>query len=203
MNKLSGVLLGATLMMSSLVGHADEYLKSIKDFSLLDQLHNNHTLSEYEDREFIVMYIHGAGCPIARLSVPAYKEIAEQYRDKNIEFLMLNSFIQDDLKRIEMEAAEFKITFPILKDEDQTVAQSLGVERTAEVFIIDPRTKEVKFRGPINDALGYETQRMNFENHYLTDALDTVLAGGVVNMDDIPDSKGCLVGYFHPAVTGG
>jgi hypothetical protein len=23
-----------------------------------------------------------------------------------------------------------------------------------------------------------------------------------VNMDDIPDSKGCLVGFFHPAVTG-
>ncbi|MGB4247896.1 MAG: redoxin domain-containing protein [Pseudohongiellaceae bacterium] len=203
MNKLSKVLLGATLMMSSLVGHADEYLKSIKDFSLLDQDMINHTLSEYEDKEYIVMYIHGSGCPIARLSVPQYKEIAETYRSKNVEFLMLNSFIQDDMHRIQMEVEEFNIPFPVLKDEDQTVAKSLGVERTAEVFIIDPRTHEVKFRGPINDALGYETQRMNFENHYLTDALDTVLAGGEVNMDDIPDSKGCLVGFFHPAVTGG
>lgn len=202
MNKLSGVLLAATLMLSSVAGHAEEFLKSIKDFSLLDQLHNNHTLDEYSDRDYIVMYIHGSGCPIARLSVPAYKEIADKYRDKNIAFLMLNSFIQDDLKRIEMEAAEFKITFPILKDEDQTVAKSLGVERTAEVFIIDPRTKEVLFRGPINDSLGYETQRSQAENHYLTGALDTILAGGTINMDDIPDSKGCLVGYFHPAVTG-
>lgn len=203
MNKLSGVLLGATLMLSSLAGHADEYLKSIKDFSLLDQDMINHTLSEYEDKEYIVMYIHGSGCPIARLSVPQFKEVAETYRARNIEFLMLNSFIQDDMHRIQMEVEEFNIPFPVLKDEDQTVAKSLGVERTAEVFIIDPRTHEVKFRGPINDSLGYETQRNNFENHYLTDALDTVLAGGVVNMDDIPDSKGCLVGFFHPAVTGG
>ena len=115
---------------------------------------------------------------------------------------MLNSFIQDDMTRIQKEAVDFKIDFPILKDEDQTVAKSLGVERTAEVFIIDPRTNETVFRGPINDALGYETQRTRVDNHYLTDALDTILAGGVVDMDEIPDSKGCLVGFFHPAVTG-
>ena len=52
------------------------------------------------------------------------------------------------------------------------------------------------FRGPINDQLGYETQRNEANEHYLIDALDTVLAGGVVNMDDIPDSKGCLVAIF-------
>jgi len=203
MKKLCGFLLATTLLVSSFASQADEFLKSIKDFNLVDQMQNYHALSEYAEKDYIVMYIHGSGCPIARLSVPAFKEIADKYRAENIEFLMLNSFIQDDMRRILREADEFKIDFPILKDEDQTVAKSLGVERTAEVFIIDPRTREVKFRGPINDALGYETQRVNFENHYLTDALDTLLAGGTVNMDDIPDSKGCLVGYFHPAVTGG
>jgi hypothetical protein len=44
---------------------------------------------------------------------------------------------------------------------------------------------------------------MVYDNNYLIDALDTILAGNSVNMDDIPDSKGCLVGFFHPAVTGG
>lgn len=203
MNKLSGVLLAATLMLSSIGAQADEYLKSIKDFSLVDQNGVTHTLSEYKDKDYLVVYVHGVGCPIARLSVPSYKQIALDYSDKNIEFLMLNSFIQDDMKRIKQEAETFSIDFPILKDEDQTVAYTLGVERTAEVFIVDPKTHEVVFRGPINDALGYESQRVKFDNNYLIDALDTVLAGGVVDMDNIPDSKGCLVGYFNPAVTGG
>jgi len=203
MNKFTGVLFAAALMTASFASHADEYLKPIKEFNLVDQNQVSHTLSDYADKEYVVIYIHGAGCPIARLSVPTYKEIAETYRTKNVEFLMLNSFIQDDMARINKEAETFSITFPILKDEDQTVAKSLGVERTAEVFIIDPRTRETVFRGPINDALGYESQRVAFDNHYLIDALDTVLAGGTVNMDEIPDSKGCLVGYFHPAVTGG
>jgi hypothetical protein len=62
--------------------------------------------------------------------------------------------------------------------------------------VINPRTQEVLFRGPINDQLGYETQRNEASEHYLKDALNTVLAGGVVDMDDIPDSKGCLVAIF-------
>lgn len=202
MKKLAGMLVAALLTgVVSFSALADDFLKPIKDFTLVDHLGVTHSLSEYADKDYIVMYIHGSGCPIARLSVPEYQEITQTYKDKNIEFLMLNSFIQDDMARIQKEATEFNIAFPILKDEDQTVAHSLGVERTAEVFVIDPRTREVHFRGPINDALGYESQRNEADNHYLTDALETILAGGVVNMDDIPDSKGCLVGFFHPAVT--
>ena len=201
MRKISGFLLAALLLAASFGASADDYLKPIKDFNLIDQNGAMHALKDYADKEYIVLYVHGSGCPIARLSVPEYKDIAAKYSSKNIEFLMLNSFIQDDMPRIQKEAVDFKIDFPILKDEDQTVAYTLGVERTAEVFIIDPRTHETLFRGPINDALGYETQRTKVDNHYLTDALETILAGGVVDMDEIPDSKGCLVGFFHPAIS--
>jgi len=193
-------LLTATLfsLLASLpsLGLADSFLKEIKDFNLTDPMGVSHTLDEYADRDFIVMYIHGTGCPIARLSVPAFKAIREQYADKNLEFLMLNSFIQDDMRRIQREAEEFLIDFPILKDADQSIARSMGVERTAEVFIIDPRTRKIHFRGPIDDQLGYETQRLEVRHHYLRDAIDTIMAGGSVNMNEIPDAKGCLVGFF-------
>jgi len=174
----------------------DDYLKTVKEFELSDQYGNMHSLDDYANRDYVVVYIHGAGCPIARLAVPSYKEIREKYADDNIEFMMLNAFIQDDIERIRKEGEEFGVDMPILKDADQSVAKSLGVERTAEVFIIDPRTREVHFRGPITDQFGYETQRMEASERYLEDALDTVMAGGRVDMSDIPDAKGCLVGYF-------
>jgi peroxiredoxin len=196
MRKVITGLLFTALSIMPFAAVADTFLKSIKDFELKDHQGISHSLSEYEDKDFIVVYIHGTGCPIARLSVPSYLQIQEQYADANLEFLMLNSFIQDDIARISREADEFKITFPILKDADQSVARSMGVERTAEVFIIDPRTREIHFRGPINDQLGYETQRLEIRHHYLRDALDTIMAGGKVNMNDIPDAKGCLVGFF-------
>ncbi|OFE13689.1 hypothetical protein PHACT_11555 [Pseudohongiella acticola] len=196
MRKSITFLIFSVFALMPFVAQAEDYLKQIKDFELQDQNGVMHTLDEYQDKDYIVMYVHGSGCPIARLSVPTYLEIEEEYAEKNVEFLMINAFIQDDIPRIAKEAEEFNITFPILKDADQSVARSMGVERTAEVFIIDPKTREIHFRGPINDQLGYETQRNNASNHYLTDALDTIMAGGSVNMSDIPDAKGCLVGFF-------
>ncbi len=194
LNKLAISALAVFAMASAQA--QDDWLRSIPDFELSDQANLTHSLSDYADRELIVFYVQGVGCPIARIAVPSYREIRAEYASKNIEFLMFNSNIQDNIPRIAKEADEFGIDFTILKDEGQTLAKTLGVERTAEVFVVDPKTREVFFRGPINDKLGYETQKNNASAHYLKDALDTVLAGGTVNMDEIPDSKGCLVAIF-------
>jgi len=190
------VVFALVAMFPFLANASNGYLKSIKEFELESHLGTTHTMDDYLDKDFVVMYIHGSGCPIARLSIQSFNEIIDEYSAKNIEFLMLNSFIQDDIPRIQGEAEQFGIKIPILKDADQSVARSLGVERTAEVFIIDPRSREVLFRGPIDDQLGYETQRTRATHHYLRDALDTVQAGGTVDMRNIPDAKGCLVGFF-------
>ncbi|MBT3531171.1 MAG: redoxin family protein [Gammaproteobacteria bacterium] len=183
-------------MAMSTAALADEWLKSIPDFDLTDQLGASHTLDKYADKDFVVFYVQGVGCPIARIALPNYREVRDEFAAKNIEFVMFNSNIQDNPQRIAKEAAEFGIDFPIMKDEGQVLAKALGVERTAEVFIVNPRTKEVLYRGPINDQLGYETQKVSASEHYLKDALNTVIAGGTVDMDEVPDSKGCLVAIF-------
>ena len=175
---------------------ADGWLRSIPEFELADHLGQVHTLDTYKDYDYAVFYVQGVGCPIARLALPNYRAVREAFEPRNIAFAMFNSNIQDDLPRIAREAEEFGIDFPIMKDQDQALAKALGVERTAEVFIIDPRTRAVLYRGPINDQLGYETQRNEAREQYLQDALNTVLAGGTAEMDDIPDSKGCLVAIF-------
>lgn len=193
-SKLFISLVAAGISMAAFA--EDDWLRSVPDFSLTDQTGATHTLSQYQDKDFIVMYVQGVGCPIARIALPNYREVRDEFSDKNVEFLMFNSNIQDNPKRIAREASEFGIDFPIMKDEGQQLAKALGVERTAEVFVIDPRTQEVLYRGPINDQLGYETQRNHANEHFLKDALTTVLAGGTVNIEDIPDSKGCLVAIF-------
>jgi len=186
--------LAITLAASS--SFADEWLKTLPDFELQDNKLEIHTLDQYRDRELLVFYVQGVGCPIARIALPSFREVRDLYQNQDIEFLMFNANIQDSIERINREANEFGIDFPILKDEGQKLAKALGVERTAEVFVVDPKTQEVLFRGPINDQLGYETQRNEANEEYLKDALNTVLAGGTVNMEDIPDSKGCLVAIF-------
>lgn len=192
----SKLLISLTAICAATVALADEWLRTIPEFELTDHTGKTHTLANYQDYELAVFYVQGVGCPIARIAVPNYREVRDEYADKNIAFSMFNANIQDDLKRIAKEANEFGIDFPIMKDKDQALAKALGVERTAEVFVFNPRTQEVLYRGPINDQLGYETQRNSASEHYLKDALDTIMAGGVVDMDEVPDSKGCLVAIF-------
>ncbi|MDA0927773.1 MAG: redoxin domain-containing protein [Proteobacteria bacterium] len=196
MKSLGKVLITTAALFTAVSALADEWLRSIPDFELTDQNGKVHTLDDYKDYDFAVFYVQGVGCPIARIAVPNFREVRDEFASKNISFTMFNSNIQDNLARISREANEFGIDFPIMKDEGQKLAKALGVERTAEVFVINPRTQEVLFRGPINDQLGYETQRNEASEHYLKDALNSVLAGGVVDMDDVPDSKGCLVAIF-------
>ena len=196
MNLPSKLILTIVALAFSSAALAEEWLRTIPEFELTDQHGETHTLATYEQYDYVVFYVQGVGCPIARIALPNYRAVRDEYADKNIGFTMFNSNIQDNLPRITKEANEFGIDFPIMKDEGQRLAKALGVERTAEVFVVNPRTQEVLFRGPINDQLGYETQRNEASQHYLKDALNTVMAGGVVNMDDIPDSKGCLVAIF-------
>jgi peroxiredoxin len=190
------VSFAASLILLSTTAQADDWLRSIPAFELSDQAGVTHTLEQYAERDLVVMYVQGVGCPIARIAVPSYREIRAEFAERNVEFLMFNSNIQDNIPRIAKEVDEFGIDFTVLKDEGQGLAKALGVERTAEVFVIDPKTQEVFYRGPINDKLGYETQKNNASAHYLKDALNTVLAGGTVDMDEVPDSKGCLVAIF-------
>lgn len=183
-------------MVSGVALAADDWLRTVPEFSLTDNLGETHSLDRYQDNKFLVLYVQGNGCPISRIALPNYREVRDEFQGQGIAFLMFNANIQDNMDRIRQEIETFGIDFPVLKDEGQVLAKALGVERTAEVFIVDPRTREVLFRGPINDQLGYETQKVNASQHYLKDALNTVLAGGTINMDDIPDSKGCLVAIF-------
>ena len=193
MKLLVNLLLSSTLLFSVGV-QADDWLRSVPEFELTDHLGNTHSLEDYRQYDYVAFYVQGVGCPIARIALPNYREVRDEFSDENIAFV--NANIQDDVNRISREADEFGIDFPIIKDEGQHLAKALGVERTAEVFVVDPKTREVLFRGPINDQLGYETQRNEADEWYLKDALNTILAGGEVNMDDIPDSKGCLVAIF-------
>jgi len=194
MRLLCRLVLAGIMAMASSMSLADDWLKSIPDFTLIDQLGAAHSLSQYQDSKFIVFFVQGNGCPIARIAQPNIHAVKDEFESRGVTFLAINANIQDNMESIRKEVTEFGLRLPVLKDEGQVLAKALGVERTAEVFIVDPRSKDVVFRGPINDQLGYETQKVASYN-YLHDALDTVLGGGIVDMDSIPDAQGCLIAF--------
>ena len=166
----------------------------VGDFALLDHQGKFHKLSWYGEQKAVVLFVQGNGCPIVRNGAPTLKALRDEFEPQGVSFFMLNPQPQDNRDSIGAEAEKFGYDLPILVDESQLVAETLGVDRTSETFIINPETSEVLYRGPIDDRLGYETQKPKATAHYLRDALTAVLAGEAVAADT-PEAPGCLVSF--------
>ena len=164
----------------------------VDNFVLLDQTGKAHELYYNSDASAIVIMIQGNGCPIVRNAWSDFKTVRDEYQTKGVDFYMLNANPQDDRSDLAIEATEFGYDVPILKDETQLIAASLGVTRTAEVLVIDPSTWEIAYRGPLNDRLGYGGQRAEASEHYLKDALDAVKSGAAISKPTRA-AKGCVV----------
>ncbi len=127
-----------------------------ENFALLDHEGRFHELQRYADRRAIVLFVYGVGCPLARKSLPALRELRDAFEPQGVTFLLLDANPQDTRESVSREAREFGIDLPVLMDEAQLVAGGLGVERTAEAIVIDPANWEIAYRGPVErlrDAL--------------------------------------------------
>ena len=96
-------------------------------------------------------------------------------------------------------AREHKITFPILKDPGNVVADQFGAERTPDAFVLDS-SRTIRYRGMIDDQYGVGVARPAAIHNYLTDAVDEVLAGKVVSRP-ATSPVGCFIGRVHRAVS--
>ena len=185
--------LAAACRATASTAFAVEPGQKVENFRLVDHLGQPHALYDLANQKAVVIMVQGNGCPIVRQALPALAEVRAKYRDQGIEFLLLNSNLQDKRELVAKEADEFKIAFPILVDEKQDVGEALGVVRTSEVFVIEPKSWKLAYRGPMDDRLSYERQRPA-QHHYLTDALDALVAGQPVKTPKA-DGVGCLVNF--------
>ncbi len=164
----------------------------VDNFKLLDHTGKMHELYYLSDMKAVVLLVQGNGCPIARNALHTYKELRDKYQEQGVAFLMINSNLQDKRKSIAKEAEEFGIDFPILVDDTQLIGESLGIERTADAFVIEPKTWKIVYRGSLDDRLGYETQKFSATQNYVADALDSVLQHKPLAVTAV-EAKGCIV----------
>ena len=146
------------------------------------------------DAKAIVLTMQGVGCPIVQKMTPDLKTVQAAYEGKGVKLIMLNSNNQDTIPMIAAEAKSFEVRMPILKDQGQKVAEPLGVVRTAEVMVIDPKTWKIVYHGPLNDRLTYGKERAAANNNFVPDVLDKVLAGQQVAYVH-QQTDGCIIDF--------
>ena len=170
--------------------------RSIEDFALQDFRGKKVALSEYANKDAVVVYFLGTECPIAKLYGARMQKLADQFGPKGVAFVGVSSNVQDSLAELAAHARTHEITFPILKDLGNKVADQFGATRTPQVFVLD-RERKVRYAGRVDAQFTFGTgvglAQTQEQRADLALALDELLAGKEISVP-LTEPKGCLIG---------
>ncbi len=166
--------------------------KSIDAFAGRDYQGQEHSLADYADHDVLVVAFLGTECPLAKLYGPRLQEIADAYAEQGVAVIGVNSNLQDSLTEMGAYARRGEISFPIIKDSGNAIADLFGAERTPEVFVLDAQ-RVIRYRGRIDDQYVVGIVRDAATRHDLREAVDELLAGEPVSVQET-DALGCIIG---------
>ena len=153
MNKFNPILkfiLPALLAMllPGIVGAVDR----IGDFSLLDQNGNFHNMRWYDDHVAIALLVHAVDSEATAAALPAFEALKAKYDPEGIEFMMIDPMGYLNRDEVQKQIARYNTKIPILMDDAQVISEALGIDKTGEVFLYDPRSFTIKYRGPVANS---------------------------------------------------
>lgn len=183
------------VLLLSLVGSTDGASPigtRVADFKLSDSKGRERGLSEFADQPVVVVVFLGTQCPLAKLYGQRLQKLSEQYADRGIAFLGVNSNSQDSPTEVAAYVRRHGIEFPVLKDPGNRIADQMKAVRTPEVFVLD-QTRVVRYWGRIDNQYGVGFSREEPTEHDLQRAIDELLAGKPVSKP-IAESVGCHIG---------
>jgi len=151
-----------------------------------------HTLEDYADEPLLAVVWSCNHCPYVQAWEGRMIELQREFGDRGFELVAISSndadaYPEDSFEQMKARAAAQGFNFDYLYDEDQSVLEAYGAERTPEVFLFDGDRRLV-YHGAIDDSREEDevTQR------YLRDAIAAVLAGEEPSIGDTP-AVGCSV----------
>ncbi len=170
--------------------------RTIDDFSAQDFRGKPHSMNDFADHKLLVVAFLGTECPQARLYGRRLQELADEFADRGVAFLGVDSNRQDSITEIAHYARVYGVRFPILKDAGNVVADLFGAQRTPEVFVLDA-SRTVRYTGRIDDQYGQGASsgyaRTKVARRYLADALTELVEGRSVS-EPVTATAGCLIG---------
>ena len=152
----------------------------VDNFMLADADLQAHELYRMADSKAVVLVTQANGDAVLRSQAPALKALKAAYAAKGVEVLLLNSNLKDSREAIQAEAQKAGYDTPVLMDSYQLVGESLGVTRSAEAIVINPKTWTVAWRGPLADT---------------GKALDALVAGQPVTLAAAAPGAGAAIDF--------
>jgi peroxiredoxin len=148
----------------------------IDDFKLPDTNGKEHSLKTLAGSKGAVIIFVATKCPVSNAYNERMEKLAQDYKAKGINVIGINSNSTEPAAEVKSHATEKGLTFVILKDDGNKIADRLGATRTPEAYVLDASMKLV-YHGRIDNSQRAE----GVTSSDLRDAIDEMLAGKAVS----------------------
>lgn len=148
----------------------------VPDFSLLALDGSRHELSRLRGR-IVVLEWFNLDCPYSAKYHRSglLRAMHRELSPRGVTWLAVASgSAAASADRLGVAAREWKVPYPILRDQDGAVARAFRAQRTPHLFVID-RDGVLRYSGALDDATA-ELDRLGRTN-YVLDAVGALLAG--------------------------
>ena len=145
---------------------------TIADFTLPDASGAAHTLASLRGSKGTVLIFIATQCPVSNGYNERMEKLAQDFKARGINVIGINANSTESVADVKDHAAKNNLTFTILKDNGNKVADLLGATRTPEAYFLDGSNK-LLYHGRIDNSRDI-TQVNSSE---LRDALEATLAG--------------------------
>ena len=160
----------------------------IENFTLTDVYKKKHSLSDYNDSKAILVIFIATECPVSNAYNSRMVQLYNNYHDKNIAVLGINSNKEESMSECKSHAEKNGFKFTLLKDDKNSVADMFEASVTPEAYILEPKTYKILYHGRIDDS----RNESNIEIQDLENALNEVLAGKKISVTQTK-AFGCTI----------
>jgi peroxiredoxin len=159
---------------------------TIEDFALPGLDGQTYRLSDYRGQVVIVNF-WSAACPWSQKYDPYFQERWQVWQHQGIALLAVASNADEGQEDLRRAAAEAGLTFPILLDKGNAIADRFDAVTTPHVYVIDS-TGRLVYRGSVDNR----QFRKEPTAYYLDDTLASVRQGRTPALQET-SPRGCTI----------
>ncbi len=140
----------------------------VSDFTIDNYDGTQYTLSN-SGANYTVLIFVSTKCPFVQPYSERLNNLVKEFGSRGVVIWGINSNKTEPVEEIKTHSADHGYTFPVLKDNNNVVADMLKAERTPEVFVVRNSDMTLVYHGRIDDDKEAEKVTVNDLQNALND----------------------------------
>jgi AhpC/TSA family protein len=167
--------------------------EKLPDLAFVDLDGHAGRLSDYADRNALVIVVRDVGCPVGKRYGPVTAQLERDFAPRGVAFLYVDVSKQDSEADCRNEAKDYGFTGRYARDPSGRFGWHLRVSSTTDLFVLDP-DRRLRYRGPVDDQIVRGVTKVAPTRSFLKDALEQLLGGKAIALPAL-SSPGCHLAF--------